>query len=231
FANEVHVVDGLRHPHIVRLVGFVEDMKNRIAWLVFPWEANGNVREFLLNGEWEIPERVSLIRDVASGLDYLHTRKPPICHGDLKSLNILVNSTHRAIITDFGSARALKEAHSNAELTLTGPSWSFRWAAPEILNDEQPGLASDIWALGWIAWEIMTDNYPFPESKNRGLITIKVIQGQLPEIYDNCRFSQIRELCHVMTRCWRLDPNQRPSSNECCCRLSLIVSRVFISAD
>lgn len=143
------------------------------------------------------------IQDVASGVEYLHTHQPPICHGDLKSvssqitfsttsrltvlqLNILVNSSHRAIITDFGSAR-LKKAHEirsessasldqptstnhdiqeykegpqvslsplNNQLTLTGPNWSFRWAAPEILDGEEPDLASDVWALGWIAWEV-----------------------------------------------------------------------------
>ncbi|KIO17100.1 hypothetical protein M407DRAFT_85297, partial [Tulasnella calospora MUT 4182] len=43
------------------------------------------------------------------GLEYLHSRKPPICHGDLKSLNILVSSSYRAIITDFGSARVLDD--------------------------------------------------------------------------------------------------------------------------
>lgn len=56
------MVDGLTHPNIVEIIGFVEDVKRRIAWLVFPWEANGNVREFVLSGKWEIPERVSLVR-------------------------------------------------------------------------------------------------------------------------------------------------------------------------
>ncbi|KIO32726.1 hypothetical protein M407DRAFT_212749, partial [Tulasnella calospora MUT 4182] len=197
---ELRVVNGLSHPNIIKLIGFVEDMGKRICWLIFPWEANGNVREFLLSGEWELPER---IQDVASGLEYLHTRQPPICHGDLKSvsflpnlslaslakanlaqLNILVNSDCRAVIADFGSARTVRDPRdpevnplsrgktsnlntpsndgcreltlsaSDVELTLTGPSWSFRWAAPEILYDERPHLASDIWALGWIAWEV-----------------------------------------------------------------------------
>ncbi|KAG8948591.1 hypothetical protein FRC04_009493 [Tulasnella sp. 424] len=68
FVNELHVVNGLSHLNIVKIIGFVEDVKKRIAWLVFPWEANGNVREFLLFGTWELAERVSLIKDVASGL-------------------------------------------------------------------------------------------------------------------------------------------------------------------
>lgn len=246
FVNELRVVDGLSHPNVVTIIGFVEDLKKRIYWLVFPWEANGNVREFLLSGEWELPERVSLIKDVASGLEYLHTREPPICHGDLKSLNVLVNSDYRAVITDFGSARVSRnarglEAHpphrltiqencdasrddgplqvtlsaTNAELTLTGPSWSFRWAAPEVLNEEQPDLASDIWALGWIAWEVITDNYPFPEAKTQQHITIKVVTGQLPSIHKNSQLSQIAPLCHVMDMCWKLDPQDRPSAAGC----------------
>ncbi|KIO17409.1 hypothetical protein M407DRAFT_85009, partial [Tulasnella calospora MUT 4182] len=109
FANELRLLDKSSHPNVVKILGFVEDIKNGIAWLILPWESNGNLREFLRSGEWDIPERISLTQDVASGLDYLHSLDPPICHGDLKSLNILVNSTHRALITDFGSARTLKE--------------------------------------------------------------------------------------------------------------------------
>lgn len=62
FVNELRVLDKLSHPNIVELIGFVEDIKNRIAWLVFPWADNGNLREFLRSGKWEIPERVSLVR-------------------------------------------------------------------------------------------------------------------------------------------------------------------------
>lgn len=52
---------GLSHENIVQLVGFVEDLKNGTAWIVLSWEPNGNVREFLAGGDWEIPERVSLV--------------------------------------------------------------------------------------------------------------------------------------------------------------------------
>lgn len=60
--NELRVLDKLSHPNIVKILGFVEDLEKRIAWLVFPWEENGNLREFLHSGDWEIPERVSLVR-------------------------------------------------------------------------------------------------------------------------------------------------------------------------
>ncbi|KIO19446.1 hypothetical protein M407DRAFT_246160, partial [Tulasnella calospora MUT 4182] len=100
----------LSHENIVQLIGFVEDLGNGEAWIILSWEPNGNVSEFLASGEWEVPERISLIQDTFEGLKYLHTRQPPICHGDLKSLNILVSSSYRAIITDFGSARVVRES-------------------------------------------------------------------------------------------------------------------------
>ncbi|KAG9016322.1 hypothetical protein FRB90_003286 [Tulasnella sp. 427] len=111
FVNELRILNELDHENIVKIVGFVEDVSKRTAWLVFPWEENGNLREFLSAGEWDIPERVSLISDVANGLEYLHGREPPICHGDLKSLNILINASYRAVITDFGSARILRSSN------------------------------------------------------------------------------------------------------------------------
>ncbi|KIO16809.1 hypothetical protein M407DRAFT_62296, partial [Tulasnella calospora MUT 4182] len=94
------------------------------------------------------------IRDVTRGVEYLHTRNPPIIHGDLKSINILVTSKCCAVITDFGSARRLTKKDPGTQYTL-------RWAAPELLMDDEPGLWSDIWSLGWIWYEVMTNSIPF----------------------------------------------------------------------
>lgn len=55
----------LSHPNIVHLVGFVEDMQQGNAWIIVPWEENGNVRELVQSGEWDIPERVSLVGNIA----------------------------------------------------------------------------------------------------------------------------------------------------------------------
>lgn len=126
-------------------------------------------------------------------MEYLHTRQPSIYHGDLKSvsssncfeesftnglatqLNILVNSSHHAVITDFGCARSEPNANAGEravleeftspkaqfdritlEFTLTGPLGTIRWAAPEVLAGRAKGLPNDMWAIGWICWEVST---------------------------------------------------------------------------
>ncbi|KIO23994.1 hypothetical protein M407DRAFT_47576, partial [Tulasnella calospora MUT 4182] len=218
FVHEVEVMARFKHKNIVRLIGFVEDLENGTAWIVLSWEPNGNVGEFLATGDWEIPERISLIKDTFQGIKYLHTRQPPICHGDLKSLNILVNSSCHAVITDFGSAPCppIHVGAAGNQLTLTGPAWSLRWAAPEVMNGKRPGLSSDIWAAGWVCWEVMTDKVPFPELNSAGVITLMVIQGGVPSPREEGQLGQIVALCSLMTDCWAFDPKARPNVDRCC---------------
>ncbi|KIO24828.1 hypothetical protein M407DRAFT_25789 [Tulasnella calospora MUT 4182] len=250
FVHEVDMMAQLLHRNIARLIGFVEDLEEGKAWIVMCWEPNGNVSEFLATGEWEIPERISLIKDTFAGIEYLHTRQPPICHGDLKSLNILVSASYRAIITDFGSTRIVRKTEdrredpddvpgatgasaiaqatddeidltritivaSNNQLTLTGPAWSLRWAAPEVVLGEPQNLASDIWAAGWICWEVMTNKVPFPELNSEGAIVLKVVEGHVPVAREDTQLSQIISLCSLMTDCWAFDSRNRPDIARC----------------
>ncbi|KIO23327.1 hypothetical protein M407DRAFT_27175 [Tulasnella calospora MUT 4182] len=229
----------LSHTNIIKLVGFVKDLTNHIIWLIFPWEARGNLKEFAAAIDWEIPERISLINDVATGVEYLHTRNPPICHGDLKSVNVLVNSRCRAIITDFGSARRIKARAPNTQtsqsengalpelvlktticettntITLTGNKYTLRWAAPELLMDDEPGLWSDVWSLGWICYEVMTNSIPFEDVENDFMVIERVIRGDLPSVSHDNRMALVRALHLLMTECWSIDPSERPSAEDC----------------
>ncbi|KIO20728.1 hypothetical protein M407DRAFT_45985, partial [Tulasnella calospora MUT 4182] len=209
FSHEVCLLNDLSHPRIVKLIGFVEDARSGIAWIILPWEKNGNLREFILSGNWQLPERISLIHDVTSGIDYLHSREPPICHGDLKSLNILVNSEGQAALTDFGSARPLEPA-----ITLASSQWTLKWAAPELLHAAKSSLASDIWAFGWIVWEVLTGDIPF-EGENDVSTVCLILKGELPEVHGDVHLNQVVALANLMNKCWSLNPSERPTASDC----------------
>lgn len=257
YVHEVEMMKGLSHKHLVQFVGFVEDLENGTAWIISSWEPNGNVSEFLARGYLEIPERVSLINDVFQGIKYLHTREPPICHGNLKSCNILVSSSYRAVITGFGSARAICEPEDEVtgdksgqerqgtpsaeqainisaagnQLTLTGPAWLLNWEAPEVMNGERPGLSSDVWAAGWVCWEVITDSVPFAELSSEGMITLTVTQGKDPSARDAERLGHSVALDSLMTDCWALDAKARPNISRCCNELQWMPSTPPSSGD
>ncbi|KIO19355.1 hypothetical protein M407DRAFT_36120, partial [Tulasnella calospora MUT 4182] len=208
---EVEMMAGLSHKNIVRFLGFIEDLANGKAWMIMSWESNGNVSEKKTCGG---PTTASFqIQDIFEGLQYLHNRQPPICHGDLKSLNILVSSLYHAVITDFGSARVVRESEDEgtSELTLTGPAWSLRWAPPEVVNGTPPGLSSDIWSAGWVCWEIMTGKLPFSDLQRVPDIMMRVVEGQVPSASEDKHLSQIVRLCTLMTDCWAFNPRERPT--------------------
>ncbi|KAG9031985.1 hypothetical protein FS837_002844 [Tulasnella sp. UAMH 9824] len=235
FVNEVSLMASLSHANIIEFLGFVENEMKGDAWIIIPWQANGNVRHFLQPGEWDIPELISLVQDTAKGLEYLHTHDPPICHGDLKSFNILVNSSYRAVITDFGSARIIRRVKpetrseqvpindtfvestsphvkfsaSTLDLTLTAPGYTLRWTAPEVLNDGTQDLPSDMWALGWICWEILTKKLPFDQLNKETAIIKHTMDGMLPAIRKDERLSHVLILCSLMSDCWIYQPAKR----------------------
>ncbi|KIO18800.1 hypothetical protein M407DRAFT_52511, partial [Tulasnella calospora MUT 4182] len=216
--REAEFLTELSHPNIVRFKGFVEDISKGIIWLVFPWADYGNLRDFVASEKWEILERISLINDVVKGLASLHNRKPPICHGDLKSLNILVfrGVKCRAAITDFGSARYLTQHDPNTQIEqIQRNNYSLRWAAPELLIEDQLSLWSDIWALGWIAYEVVTNSLPFQDVTSDISVVERVLGGELPSLGDNAHLALIHELCSLMTMCWKSNPTERPTADSC----------------
>ncbi|KAG6805697.1 hypothetical protein H0H92_014346, partial [Tricholoma furcatifolium] len=97
--------------------------------------------------------------DVAHGLEFLHEKN--IVHGDLKGANVLINSSQRACLADFGLASA-----SDPEVLLwasfssyTSKGGSVRWQAPELFDPEAADelhyatKATDIYAWASVAYE------------------------------------------------------------------------------
>ncbi|KAG8914119.1 hypothetical protein FRC01_004218, partial [Tulasnella sp. 417] len=152
-------------------------------------------------------------------------------------LNILVGSEYQAIIADLGSARVKettprkhlkirelqRERHSsvshtgtnvlstNSQGSLTGPGWTWRWAAPEVMKGtKDPDLASDIWSLGWV----ITDSYPFPDVRGLGGIVLNIIDGNLPAVGQHTMLAQILPLDSLRRDCLRPNSAQRPTAVE-----------------
>eukprot|EP00477_Mikrocytos_mackini_P001878 GAHX01002040.1.p1 GENE.GAHX01002040.1~~GAHX01002040.1.p1 ORF type:complete len:451 (-),score=88.72 GAHX01002040.1:25-1377(-) len=123
---------------------------------------------------------------ILKGLQYLHSRSPPIAHRDLKCSNIFINSSNGAIrIGDLG----LSTRTSDAMYSFLGTP---EFMAPELYEEHYTELV-DIYAFGMCLLEMTTKEYPYSECINQAQIYKKVTQGLLPQALFKIEDMEIQE--------------------------------------
>ncbi|CAN0156538.1 unnamed protein product [Scytosiphon promiscuus] len=210
FINELHAMVQLRSAYTVNVFGAVTSVSDKLV-LVMEFMEGGDLRAFLnaARGPLEKSEAYRLARDIAKGMQFLHSKKA--IHGDLKSPNVLLNRENRAKIADFGTARTMEEITSMA--TRGGASWRYgttlKWAAPEVLNDERVRAESDVYSYGVVVWEIVTRQLPWQDTSLKELL-VRVCRGKRPEVPQEAP----RRLASLMAWCWADRPEDRISFDE-----------------
>ena len=130
--REIDIMTQLRHPNLVLLIAAVIDEE---APLIITELLDLSLRRAYERNRLDTGEhcKLSIFRDVASALNYLHLHHHgPIIHRDVSSANVLLESRPRgqwrAKLSDFGSAKLAREA------TTTGPGAAV-YSAPEVRRD------------------------------------------------------------------------------------------------
>ncbi|KAJ7915989.1 kinase-like domain-containing protein [Mycena leptocephala] len=193
-AREVLIWKELSHPNLLPLLGIDSTARKPSCCLVSPWMKNGNVMAFL--ERYPDFNKISLVRDIANGLEYMHSLDPPVVHGDLKGVggkeiaNILINNDGQACLADFGLALAI-ESQALSTSSAGSTRGTLRWLAPEILDSsrkaERQALLTkrDIYAFGCTILEIYTGGPPFPGLQDIEVIHNVVTKHERPEIPSN----------------------------------------------
>jgi serine/threonine-protein kinase len=169
FLQEARVVARLRHPNIVAVYAAGE----ADGQLYFAMElVRGESLRELLQREGRIPaDRArSILHDLALALDYAHSQG--VVHRDVKPENILLDAeTGRAMLTDFGVARALER---DGSLTGTGVVLgSPRYMSPEQATGERTlDGRSDLYSLGLVGYEMLLGK-PVVEGTTAASILVK----------------------------------------------------------
>ncbi|KAJ7126300.1 kinase-like domain-containing protein [Mycena epipterygia] len=203
----------LSHPNLLPFFGLYS-LESRLC-LVSPWMNNGHILEFLQNASANT-DRLSLILDVAMGLEYLHTQQ--IVHGDLKATNILVTPAGRACIADFGISTIVDTESNDPPGTSPVQHGTLRYQAPEILlGERKTHYGSDVYAFACACYEILTGNIPFFEVSRESLVMFQVINGERPSKPEATVCDPI--LWILFQDCWQQDPDIRPSTQQIIYRL------------
>lgn len=148
------------------------------------------------------------IRDVASGLAYLHGQNPPIIHQDIKPDNILVMSNGDYVITDFGISKQLRSSLRKSATSLNSAG-AVSYMGPERFGKQFQSIkASDIWSLGATIYELATGDLPFcglgGSLQKKGAET-----PELPSQYSD-------DLNRVLAACLALETWDRPTAAQLC---------------
>ncbi|THU74522.1 hypothetical protein C4D60_Mb04t34250 [Musa balbisiana] len=130
FRQELDVLLRLRHPHIVRLLGYCDDREEE-GVLVFEYAPNGNLHEKLHGGGEVLPwaRRMAIAYQVAQALDYLHEGcDPQVVHGDVKAANTAGGEALRLRVgpgglLSSGGAAALRPRHGGGIAGLRRPHY------------------------------------------------------------------------------------------------------------
>ena len=241
--NEGELVMQLRHPHIVQLVG-VGDHKN-LPLLVFEYLEGGSLNHYIhevIRSRLDHGTFVSVARDVALALNYLHKQPRPILHLDLKSANVLLDAYLRAKLADLGLAlRMSPTADSietdfqpildpyNQDLELSGPRGTPAWMAPEMLigvsNPDQKifiSPATDIYGLGVILWEMKSAEKPYAQRSLEEVCLTVYPNGRRIEDKNGLKVPNdlSEDVKLLITQCWHTEPRLRPTCDEVLARLN-----------
>ena len=78
--------------------------KSKEILLVMEYLEHGSLYDFLRNDKLPTPDMflLPIVKDIVSGMRYIHNLRPAVIHGDLKTKNVLVDGNFKAKITDFG---------------------------------------------------------------------------------------------------------------------------------
>ena len=143
FMEEVKMMCELKHKNLLGAIAYSSAPPLVITELA----ERGSLRTILMDGNsgYTIYRGVAILSDVAQGMLFLHTRKPPLIHRDLKSGNILVTNDWEGKVADFGESKAKDIGRT---MTSTG---TVCWMAPEILQGEKYDEKIDRYSFGiWL---------------------------------------------------------------------------------
>jgi TolB-like protein len=159
FHREIRIAAGLQHPHVVPL--YDSGDAGGLLFYVMPFVDGISLRQRLQKeGELPVAEAVRILRDIADALTAAHDHG--VIHRDLKPENVMLAGRH-ALVTDFGVAKAVREATELQTLTSLGMALGTpTYMAPEQVSaDPQLDHRADIYAFGVVAYELLAGHPPF----------------------------------------------------------------------
>jgi serine/threonine-protein kinase len=173
FEHEAKTVAKLQHPNILPVFDF--GRADGYTYIVMPFVQTGTLADLLSQGPLLLPMMAQVVRQVASALDYAHTKG--VVHRDIKPTNILLDEQGNCLLTDFGIAKMVEgtQIYTQTGAIVGTPAYM----SPEQIRGETLDGRSDIYSLGIILYEMATGRTPF-RAETPPAVFVKHLLDPLP---------------------------------------------------
>ncbi|XP_042899493.1 serine/threonine-protein kinase pelle isoform X3 [Parasteatoda tepidariorum] len=222
--NELNVLKCCRFDHILPLYAVSLDGEN--PCLVYQLMVNGSLEDRLFKNKtpaltWS--QRSHIAECVTKGLNYLHTTPgKPLCHGDIKSANILLDGNMDAKIGDFGLTRE-GPGCEDTHVKVSSVHGTECYLPSEYLRHRHLSPQVDIFSYGIVLLEIATGLRPFDPKRLEGKrladhVRISDKSGHLDALRDTKAGEEnmiwFRELIQIGMKCSSEEKRKRPPMQE-----------------
>ncbi|KAJ4978152.1 hypothetical protein NE237_008932 [Protea cynaroides] len=224
YVSEIKVISRLRHRNLVQLVGWCHERGELL--LVYEYMQNGSLDGHIFRGTktllpWEIRHKIAL--GLASALLYLHEEgEQCVVHRDIKSSNLMLDSSFNAKLGDFGLARLVDHLLGSQTTVLAG---TMGYLAPECVTTGKASKESDVYSFGIVALEIACGRKVVEHKEEPSKVALvawvwelygngKLLTAVDPRLEMDFNEEQIERLMVVGLWCAHLDPNLRPSIRQ-----------------
>jgi hypothetical protein len=211
FLRETRLAAGFSHPNIVPVFA-VEDRDDLLAFAMGFVEGESLAQRVRRSGPLTAREAVRLLQDVGYALSYAHGRG--VVHRDIKPDNVMIErATGRAMVMDFGIARAITPAATTAGLTRVGEVVGTpEYMSPEQASGDVVDGRSDLYSLGLVAWFAVTGHTAVTGESTQRILVKQLTEAVSPVA--SHRPDLPAELAAVIDRCIQKEPGERFPSAE-----------------
>uniref|UniRef100_A0A3B1K7C3 Ankyrin repeat and kinase domain containing 1 n=1 Tax=Astyanax mexicanus TaxID=7994 RepID=A0A3B1K7C3_ASTMX len=183
--------------------------------IVMEYMSRGSLDNLLTTHVLMWPKKFQMIHEVAMGMNFLHSMKPPVLNLNLKLSNILLDDHLHVKISDFGLKRG--EESKMAFIEHLSSRGNISYVPPEAFtqNPEPPTDKYDVYSFSIVMWEILTQKRPYP-GMNMAEILIRVTSGKRPgvEKIPDDKPQECEDMIELMQQCWDQDSSQRPAFSD-----------------
>src|SRR3954447_13034719 len=167
FRREAGLLGALEHPHIIPIYGMGElDGELFIATRL----VSATLRDVIQAGPVSVDVTMRVLSCVATALDAAHATG--VIHRDVKPANVLIDPGPVVYLGDFGLARDPDGVALTAPGQVLG---TIDYMAPELLDGERVGAATDIYGLACLVVETLTGSVPYVRETDAAIMYAHIV--------------------------------------------------------